>query len=110
MLVLLFGMFGGGESSKVPVEWDKLSQVLERDDYESITVINQEVAEIRIKADALKAYPDLYGDLRTRNLTGKEGPAGMYTYNIGNYEHFDKELSIIEATVNGLCKAKEPEE
>ena len=96
MLVLLFGMFGGGESSKVPVEWDKLSQVLERHDYESITVINQEVAKIRIKADALKAYPDLYGDLRTRNLTGKEGPAGMYTYNIGNYEHFDKELSIIE--------------
>ena len=96
MLALLFGMFGGGESSKVPIEWAKLSQVLERHDYESITVINQEVAEIRIKPDAVKAYPDLYNDLRTRNVTGSEGPTGLYTYNIGNYEHFDKELAIVE--------------
>ena len=96
MLALLFGMFGGGESSKMPIEWAKLSQVLERHDYESITVVNQEVAEIRIKPDAVKAYPDLYGELRTRNFTGGEGPVRAYTYNIGNYEHFDKELAIVE--------------
>ena len=96
MVALLFGMFGGGESSKQPVEWEKLSLILERHDYESITVINQEVAEIRIKQDAIKAYPDLYKDLQSRTITGNEGPVGFYTYNIGNYEHFDKELSIIE--------------
>ena len=97
MLVLLFGMFGSGSGTKKPVDWNKLSLILERHDYESITVINQEVAEIRIKADAIKAYPDLYKDLHTQTITGTEGPAGYYTYNIGNYEHFDKELAIIEA-------------
>ena len=93
MLVLLFGMFGSGSETKKPVDWNKLSLILERHDYESITVINQEVAEIRIKADAIKAYPDLYKDLHTQTITGTEGPAGYYTYNIGNYEHFDKELA-----------------
>ena len=96
MVALLFGMFGGGGSSKVPVTWDKLAQVLEHHDYESITVINQEVAEIKIKPEVLKANPEAFADLRTRNITGGDGPAGVYTYNIGNYEHFDKELSIIE--------------
>ena len=96
MVALLFGMFGGGNSTKQPVNWDKLSLILERHDYELITVINQEVAEIKIKQDAINAHPDLYGDLRTRSITGNDGPVGVYTYNIGNYEHFDKELSIIE--------------
>lgn len=68
MLVLLFGMFGSGSGTKKPVDWNKLSLILERHDYESITVINQEVAEIRIKADAIKAYPDLYKDLHTQQL------------------------------------------
>ena len=96
MVALLFGMFGGGGSSKVPIKWDKLAQVLEHHDYESITVINQEVAEIKIKPEVLKANPEAFTDLRTRNITGGDGPVGVYTYNIGNYEHFDKELSIIE--------------
>ncbi len=96
MVALLFGMFGGGNSTKQPVNWDKLSLILERHDYELITVINQEVAEIKIKQDAINAHPDLYGDLRTRSITGNDGLVGVYTYNIGNYEHFDKELSIIE--------------
>ena len=96
MVALLLGMFGGGNSAKQPVTWDKLAVILERHDYESITVINQEVAEIRIKHDAISAYPELYKDLRTRSITGNDGPEGVYTYNIGNYEHFDKELAIIE--------------
>lgn len=96
MAVLLFGMFGGGNSSKVPVNWDKLSAILERHDYESITVINQEVAEIKIKPEAITRDPKTYGDLRSRTLTGDEGPAGVYTYNVGNFEHFDKELAIVE--------------
>lgn len=97
MVALLLGMFGGGNSAKQPVTWDKLATILERHDYESITVINQEVAEIRIKHDAITGYPELYKDLHTRSITGSDGPEGVYTYNIGNLEHFDKELSIIEA-------------
>ena len=96
MVVLLFGMFGNGNSAKTPITWDKLSAILEKHDYESITVINQEVAEIKIKPEAITREPKTYEELRSRTLTGDEGPAGVYTYNIGNYEHFDKELSIIE--------------
>ena len=97
MIALLFGMFGGGGSSKVPIEWDKLALVLENHDYESITVINEEVAEIRIKPECIKAKPEFFKELKQTNVTGGEAPAGLYTYNIGSLDHFDRELAIIEA-------------
>ena len=99
MLIIAWLFFGGsgGATPKVPITWERLQPVLEKHDYESITVVNQEVAEIRIKADVAKNDTVTYGDLRTRTLTGEQGVLGYYTYNIGNYEHFDKELAIVEA-------------
>ena len=93
---LLFGG-SGGSTPKQPITWEKLQPILERHDYESITVVNQEVAEVRIKADAVKRDTVTYGDIITSTLTGQKGLQGYYTYNIGNYEHFDKELAIVEA-------------
>ena len=87
---------GSGSSTKVPITWDKLQPILERHDYESITVINQEVAEIRIKREVVSRDTVTYRELINRTITGAQGPQGVYTYNIGNYEHFDKELAIVE--------------
>ncbi len=90
-----FLLFGGGETAgKRPITWDKLEPILERNDYESITVINEEQAEIRIKREAVKSDSATYHDIIGRSV---DGPLGYYAYNIGNYEHFDKELSIIES-------------
>ena len=98
LIVIGFLFFGGGSNSapKQPITWDKLQPILERHDYESITVVNQEVAEVRIKADAVKRDTVTYGDLRTRTLTGQQGIQGYYTYNIGTYEHFDNQLARVE--------------
>ena len=94
--VMLFGN-GGSSSNKKPITWEKLQPILESHDYESITVINQETAEIRIKAEAVRRDTVKYSDIINRTLTGNQGPQGFYVYNIGNYEHFDKELAIVEA-------------
>lgn len=97
MLALLFSFFGGdGSQSKHQITWERLEPILEKHDYKSITVVNQEVAEIRIKPEVVKNDTVTYGDLITRTLTGGTGPTGYYTYNIGNLEHFDKELAIVE--------------
>ena len=97
LVALAFSFFGGGSSStKQPITWERLQPILEKHDYESITVINQEVAEIRIKKEVLARDTITYKDIFTRTLTGGKGPAGFYTYNIGNLEHFDKELAIVE--------------
>lgn len=98
MILIAFLLFGGdGKSSpKQEITWERLQPILEKHDYESITVVNQEVAEIRIKHDAVKRDTALYRDIITRGITGP-GPQGFYTYNIGNLEHFDKELAIVEA-------------
>ena len=98
MLALVWSLFGGsgGSTSKREITWDRLEPILENGDYESITVINQEVAQIRIKPDVARKDTVTYGDILTRNITGAPGPMGYYIYNIGNLEHFDKELSIVE--------------
>ena len=98
MLALIYGLFGGGGSpSKQSITWERLEPILEKHHYESITVINQEYAEIRIKRDEVNRDTITYRDIITRTMTGDRGQQGYYVYNIGNYEHFDKELSIVEA-------------
>ena len=98
LVALAFSFFGGGNSSsKQQIAWDKLEPILLRHDYESITVINQEVAEIRIKREAATRDTVTYRDIIGRNFAGNKGMLGIYTYNIGNLEHFDKELALVEA-------------
>ena len=98
MVALLWSVMGnkGGGSSKREITWERLEPILEKGDYESITVVNQQVAEIRIKSEVVRRDSITYRDIITRTITGAQGPTGFYTYNIGNLEHFDKELSIVE--------------
>ncbi len=98
MLALLMSLFGGNGngSGKQEITWDRLEPILLKGDYESITVINGEVAHIRIKPDVALRDTVTYGDLLTRNITGAKGPMGYYIYTIGNLDHFDRELSIVE--------------
>ena len=99
LIVIGYLLLGGNGSSapKQPITWERLQPILERHDYESITVINQEVAEIRIKSDAVRRDTATYRDIITRTLTGQNGAQGYYTYNIGTYEHFDNQLARVEA-------------
>ncbi len=96
MIFLVWGLFSGGSSTSQEITWERLAKILERDDYSKITVVNEEVAQIHIKADAIKADTLFYHDIRTKNMMGNPGPAGYYTINIGNFEHLDKFLSRVE--------------
>ena len=96
LLLLVGSLFGNGKSSMSrQITWEKLEPILEKHDYSKITVINQEVAEIHIKPEAIKADTAAFSDIISRPLMGQPS-YGFYTYNIGNLEHFDKELSIVE--------------
>ena len=101
VLLCVIGYFflggGNGATQKVPITWEKLEPMLERHDYESITVVNQEVAEVRIKPEVVKRDTITYGEIISRTLTGQKGPQGYYAYNIGTYEHFDNQLARVEA-------------
>ena len=98
MVLLLWSLVGGksGSSSKREITWERLEPILEKEHYESITVVNQEVAEIRIKSEVARRDTITYRDIISRNIMGSQAPLGYYVYNIGNLEHFDKELTIVE--------------
>ena len=95
MLGLLFGFFGGKGSAKVPADWERLEYILQRGDQESITVVNKEQAEIRVKPEAVKT-DTTYRDLLNFSITKQSAPDGIYILNIGDLEHFDKEMARIE--------------
>ena len=98
MALLLWSLVGGknGSSGKREITWERLEPILEKEHYESITVVNQEVAEIRIKSEVARRDTITYRDIISRNIVGSQAPLGYYVYSIGNLEHFDKELSIVE--------------
>ena len=97
IVALAFAFFGGGGSGlNEQLTWERLEPILEKHDYESITVINQERAEVRIKREAVLRDTVTYHDIMGRGFAKNQGAYGYYTYNIGNLEHFDKELSIVE--------------
>ena len=108
MMVLLFTMFNGG-SAKRSIDWSRLEAILERGDYEKITVVNQAVAEIIIKDSALRVNPE-YSDLRgKKTMMGGEGVPGVYTYNVGTLEHFDHQLEEFKETHEGKYVSYENE-
>ena len=77
MIALSYSFFGSdGSASKRQITWERLEPILEKHDYKSITVVNQEVAEIRIKPEAVKNDTVTYVDLITRTLTGGTGHNG----------------------------------
>ena len=98
MLALMWVLFGGSDSgsAKREITWDRLEPILEKEQYERIVVVNQEVAEIHIKSDVVRRDTAAFRDIITHTITGSTGPTGYYVYNIGNLEHFDRELSIVE--------------
>lgn len=97
LIVILGSMILGGNSASdpKPITWEKLEPILLNNEYEKLVVVNQEYAEIHIKKEFQEdnRYQELYG----QTLTGKKTlyPT-FYKYNIGNLEHFDKELSLVE--------------
>ena len=97
IILALGGLLLSGDGSDNPrdIQWEKLEPILLNHDYEKIVVVNQKFAEIHIKKDALKKKE--YEDLFSVSLTGqRSSEASFYKYNIGNLEHFDKELERIE--------------
>ena len=89
----------GGMSKELT--WEELEPILLNHDYDKIVVVNQEYAEIHIKDELVESkYSELKG---TSPLIGKAKPANaFYKYNIGNLEHFDKELSSVEEKLDGV--------
>ncbi|MBR4738645.1 MAG: ATP-dependent metallopeptidase FtsH/Yme1/Tma family protein, partial [Bacteroidales bacterium] len=98
MLALIWSLFGGSgnSSSKREITWERLETILEKEQYESITVVNGEVAQIRIKPEVARRDTITFRDIITKNITGSNGPLGYYVYTIGSLDHFDRELSIVE--------------
>ena len=101
VLILVLGtmILGGDKNVSVKeASWTKVKEVIARQDYEKIVVVNQEFAEIYIKPDVLKSDSITYRDLYVTTLTGQRVvDAAYYKYNIGSFDHFDRQLDQLKA-------------
>jgi len=80
--------FGGGSTRKS--NWDDLETMILQGDIKSITVVNDDYAEVTIKEDSLKK--DRYEEVRERSFGGTN-PGPHYTLSIGTRQIFNDKLS-----------------
>lgn len=78
------------------IKKEKFEAILTKQHYERIVVVNQEYAEIYIKADTIKSDSS-YKDLYSKNMMNQSIATGYYEYRFVTIEGFEKEIEKIEA-------------
>ena len=73
----------------------KFEYILTKQDYSKIVVVNQEYAEIHMKATAVK-NDTAYKDLKSKNMMSQQVTTGYYEYRFVTIEGFEKEIEKIE--------------
>ena len=71
-------------------------ELVESQDVKKIVVVNEQVAEIYIKQDALKEKED-YEDVRNQLFGNGVNPGPHYFYEIGDLQNFENELDKLQA-------------
>ena len=97
LLIVVFQFFGSGDLATKSISKNKFNQILRDNDIESITVLNNSVAQIYIKEEALSK--EEYSKLVQSAFYTKG--ASLYEYNIGNLENFEKNIERAKQE-NGL--------
>lgn len=88
LVIIVFQFFGSGELATKSISKNEFTQVLRDNDISRIVVLNNSVAQIFIKEEALKK--EKYSDLLNSPFYTKG--ASLYEYNIGNLENFEKNI------------------
>ena len=97
IIVALGSMLLTQDSSGGPktIKKEKFESILIKHDYEKIVVVNQEYAEIHMKATAVK-NDSSYRDLYSKNMMNQSLASGYYEYRFVTIEGFEKEIEKIE--------------
>ena len=97
LLVIISSIFNSGDLATKSISKNEFNEVLKDNDISKIVILNNSVAQIFIKTEALKK--EKYSKLQ--NSTFYTKGASLYEYNIGNLENFEKNLEKSKAE-NGL--------
>ena len=97
LLVIISSIFNSGDLATKSISKNEFNEVLKDNDISKIIILNNSVAQIFIKTEALKK--EKYSKLQ--NSTFYTKGASLYEYNIGNLENFEKNLEKSKAE-NGL--------
>jgi ATP-dependent metalloprotease FtsH len=97
LLIVVFQFFGSGDLATKSISKNEFTQVLRDNDISRIVVLNNSVAQIYIKEEALSK--EKYSDLLNSAFYTKG--ASLYEYNIGNLENFEKNIERAKQE-NGL--------
>ena len=97
LVIILFQFLGSGDLATKSISKNEFSQVLRDNDISKIVILNNSVAQVFIKEEALSK--EKYSKLLNSAFYTKG--ASLYEYNIGNLENFEKNLERAKLE-NGL--------
>lgn len=90
LLIIGFQFFSSGDLATQSISKNEFNEVLRENDISKIIVVNNNVAQIFIKEDAMKKskYQKLI------NSTFYRKGASLYEYNFGDLQNFENDLAI----------------
>ena len=97
VVIIAFQIFSGGDLATKSISKNEFSEVLKDNDISKIVILNNSVAQIFIKEEALSK--EKYSKLLNSAFYSKG--ASLYEYNIGNLENFENNLEKAKLE-NGL--------
>jgi cell division protease FtsH len=91
-ILTIFTFFSDFKRGSNEIDFRKLKDIIENHDVEKIIIVNKERADIYLKIDKIKNYPEV----KNTNFIGIANSSPQFKFPIGDYATFQKQLDEIQ--------------
>ena len=96
VLIIAFQFFNSGDVSSRNITTNKFSEILSSNDIKEIVIVNRSSAQIYLTDEALNK--EAYKNLKKTTLFNQR--AAVYSYDFGDLQNFENQLSTAKTTYN----------
>ena len=96
VLLIAFQFFNSGDVSSRNITNNKFSEILSSNDIKEIVIVNRRSAQIYLTEEALKK--EAYKNLKKTTLFNQRAP--IFSYDFGDLQNFENQLSTSKKTYN----------
>lgn len=96
LLIIAFQFFNSGDVSSRNITTNKFSEILNSNDIKEIVIVNRSTAQIYLTAEALKK--EAYKGVKSTTMFNQRAP--LFSYDFGDLQNFENQLSEAKETYN----------
>ncbi len=96
LLIIAFQFLNSGDVSSRNITTNKFSEILNSNDIKEIVIVNRSTAQIYLTAEALKK--EAYKGVKSTTMFNQRAP--LFSYDFGDLQNFENQLSEAKETYN----------